>query len=236
MKCARAAALAAATLVFAGAAHAEFKGGTVDLSYSTFTDDNDFAKYGASGQFDFQLGPNFGLQGDLALRNLDFADDTAKAAGLHAYTFLTPDAAVGAFYQAERLGDVDAEHLGLEASTTLYNGLKLQGYASRAFEGDMRGNVFGAQADLPLNQAFAIGGKIDYMDLEHDTEATRIAVNASYSLPGVSFYGEVGQLNADVGGYDDSEAFVGLGAKFRFGQSQQATFGERGFGALLPGF
>ncbi|MEI4470247.1 hypothetical protein [Frigidibacter sp. MR17.24] len=237
---ARLAALATGSAMFAAllapAAHAEFKGGTVDLSYSTFTDDDDLSKYGASGQFDFQLGPMFGLQGDLAARQLDFLDDTSTAAGLHGYVMTMPDTAVGAFYQAEGLQDYDSEQLGLEAATTLYSGVKLQGYVSRAFAGDVNGNILGAQADYPLSESVAIGGKVDYMNLEHGTEATRLALTASYSLPGVSFYTELGKLNGDVDGYDDGDTFVGLGAKFRFGREQQATFGERGLGSLLPGF
>lgn len=126
--------LAAISLVLAGsAAHAEMTGGQVKLSQSGFTDDFSVAKTNISGSVELAFGPQFGMQMDLGINMLNFADETATNFVTHGTYKVGDSTALGLFYGMDAVNGGRTDVYGVEAAQNFGTG-GVQGYVAHAEE------------------------------------------------------------------------------------------------------
>lgn len=223
--------LALASLLAANAAHAvEVTGAEAGLEFSTLTGDaDDLNKFTASGSLELSFSQEFAIQGDVALSELGWVDESGKSVGLHAI-YNAPAFSAGIFYGKDWIDGEDAEYYGLEGggASGLFRG---EGYIGRIDDGVYDGTIFGIRGEYAATDTVAIGARYDSMRIE-GIDMFRLSLTAGYAVDNFELSGEVGRADAD---YIDSETFVSIGAKMNFGARNGTTFDRRGLLAVMPG-
>lgn len=215
----------------------EFTGGDIDLSYSAFTDDTDYAKAQLDGSFEYGINRSFGVQVDGAAAAFGFIDETGSNVTLHGIWHTGTAGSAGIFVGSDRIDGESTEFYGLEYGMDVGGGFGVEGYAAFAEDHGEDGALYGIKGEYAFaNTGFSVAGTLDYLDLDSGISATKLGVTGNYALsPTGSIYAEVGNVNLDIGPIDDNEAYVGVGARIHFGAARGATFDRRGLIQLLPG-
>ncbi|MDZ4309365.1 MAG: hypothetical protein U1A24_02230 [Cypionkella sp.] len=224
-------ALAAAGLVLiASAAQAEMTGGQLKLSQSGFTDDFSVAKTNISGSVELAFGPQFGMQMDLGVNLLNFADETATNFVTHGTYKLGDSTAIGAFYGIDAVNGGSTDFYGVEAAQNFGTG-GVQGYVAHAEDSGNSGTVMGISGGMVMGNGVGIGGSVDHGSFD-GTSLTRYGVRGSFGLGESSkMFAELGALDTDAG----SETYAKIGATYNFGENSGLMFGDRSLFNLLPG-
>lgn len=222
---------AAVGLVLAGsAAQAEMTGGQVKLSQSGFTDDFSVAKTNISGSVELAFGPQFGMQIDLGVNLLNFADETATNFVTHGTYKLGDTTALGAFYGMDAVNGGRTDVYGFEAAQNFGTG-GVQGYLGHAEDGNGSGTVLGVSGGMVMGNGVGLGASLDRGTFD-DFSLTRYGVRGSFGLGESSkMFAELGALNTD----DGSETYAKIGATYNFGANSGLMFGDRSLFNLLPG-
>ncbi|OYU40032.1 MAG: hypothetical protein CFE33_05545 [Pseudorhodobacter sp. PARRP1] len=216
--------------LIASAAQAEMTGGQVKLSQSGFTDDFSVAKTNISGSVELAFGPQFGMQMDLGVNLLNFADETATNFVTHATYKLGDSTALGAFYGLDSVNGGSTSLYGVEAAQNFGNG-GVQGYVAHAEDGNGSGNALGISGGMVMGNGVGLGASLDHGKID-GTSLTRYGLRGSFGLGESSkMFAELGALNTDAG----SETYAKIGATYNFGSNSGLMFGDRSLFNLLPG-
>ena len=223
-------------VVLASAVQAEVTGGQIKLSQSGFTDDMSIAKTNLSGSIELGFGPQFGVQVDLGVNMLNFADETATNIAAHGVYKLSDRTAVGAFYGMDRLAGATNDFYGVEAAQNFGTG-GVQGYLARGEDAGASGTVIGISGGAVMGNGFGIGASLDHGTFDGGLSLTRFGVRGSLGLGERSkMFAEVGTLNSAISGFGSgSETYAKIGATYNFGDNSGLTFGDRSLFNLLPG-
>ncbi|MDO8985376.1 hypothetical protein [Cypionkella sp.] len=217
-------------ILTASVAQAEMTGGQVKLSQSGFTDDFSVAKTNISGSVELAFGPQFGMQMDLGVNMLNFADETATNFVTHGTYKLGDSTALGAFYGMDAVNGGRTDVYGVEAAQNFGTG-GVQGYLGRAEDGDGSGTVLGVSGGMVMGNGVGIGGSLDHGSFD-GASLTRYGLRGSFGLGDSSkMFAELGALNTDTG----SETYAKIGATYNFGTNSGLMFGDRSLFNLLPG-
>ncbi len=229
-------ALAAALLVAASPVAAQVTGGSLDIEYDFPTDGGDFGGTTYSGAIEYSITRDFSVSADIAGYRLDNLDNDATSITIHGIYHLDDMTSFGAFVGADELQDADRETLfGFEAGTE-FGAAEVEGYiGSRAFDEDSF-TLFGADGKYGFGNGISAIGSVSYA-ANDDDDITRFALGAEYEITGgPQFYAEIGSVTDETFGDDDSQAFIGLGARVAFGAERGTTFGQRSLFEIKPGF
>ena len=223
-------------LVISNSAQAfEFTGGSIDLNYSAFTEDNDFATTALTGAVEFGFNRNFGVQFDLGTFAYDFVDESGTNAALHAIYHINETSSLGAFYGRDEIDGEGVDFYGVEIGQE-FQDFGVEAYIGAGDDSGVSATVFGLTGLYEFDQGFGLGASWERMDFNGDLDLTRFAVKADFAVgSNVDLYAEFGSFSADGFGVSGSENFFGIGAKFNFGASRGATFEDRGMLKLIPG-
>ena len=217
-------------ILTASVAQAEMTGGQVKLSQSGFTDDFSVAKTNISGSVELAFGPQFGMQMDLGVNMLNFADETATNFVTHGTYKLGDSTALGAFYGMDAVNGGRTDVYGVEAGQN-FGTDGVQGYLGRAEDGDGSGTVLGVSGGMVMGNGVGIGGSLDHGSFD-GASLTRYGLRGSFGLGDSSkMFAELGALNTDTG----SETYAKIGATYNFGTNSGLMFGDRSLFNLLPG-
>ncbi|EPX79836.1 porin [Litoreibacter arenae] len=213
----------------------ELTGGSVDLSYSAFTDETDVSKLALQGSVEAAFTRNFGAQLDLSYHDFNLVNDSGTNVTLHALYHVNEVASLGLFYGRDSDGTTDIDFYGIEGGYEFAD-FDAEMYLATGDEAGISGNILGISGRYGLNEQTGLGGSIDRVDFDGGVDVTRIGLKVDHDLTETfNLNAEVGTLRASASGVSDSEAFVGIGAQFKFGAERGATFGKRGLLDLLPG-
>lgn len=228
-------ALCGATLICAQAAQAaEIIGGSVELSYSSFTEDSSVRRVGIDGSMEIGFTQNFSAQVDLTHHDLNAAGGDATTFAAHGIYHMNDVTSFGAFYAVENTNTGTFDYYGLEAGHEVGQ-FDLEGYIARADANAVDADVIGVSARYDLANTFGVTGSYDHIDIAGaDLSTTTLRVDRDVAQ-NVNLFVEVGSARAAAGGLSGSETFVGLGGKITFGAERGTTFDARGLARLLPG-
>lgn len=230
---------AASAALFAcamGPAHAvEVTGADITLGYSAFTEDNDFNASALEGSLEVGFNKQFGVQLDLGYHKFGAIDDDATTATLHGIYHVDDATSLGLFYGRDSALGGNIDFYGIEAGHE-YDRFDVEGYVAHGEESGFSGTVVGLSGAYAATDSFKLGLSLDNADFDGGVTVRRVGVKGAYDFgTAASVYAEIGSLNGKVGGFSDSETFVGVGASFSFGADRGATFGQRGLAHLIPG-
>ena len=228
-------ALIGATIALAPAAQAaEITGGSVQLSYSSFTEDSSVRRTGIEGSMEIGFNQNFSTQIDLGHQRFNESDEDTTTLAVHGIYHLNDVTSFGAFYAIEDSSDGSFDYYGVEAGHEVGQ-FDLEGFLARADADAVDADVFGVSARYDLGNTFGVTGSYEYIDISDvDLSTTTVRLDRDVA-ENVNLYLEVGSARANAGGLSGSETFVGLGGKISFGAERGATFDGRGLARLLPG-
>lgn len=216
----------------------EVTGGLIDLSYSTFLDQNDLDKGSVAGSVELAFARTFSVQIDAGSDSFGASGLDTLALGLHGIYHVDSATSLGAFFTHENADqggpDDSIDYYGIEGGydlgTTSY-----EGYLGRADGGGTDGTVFGVSGRYSMPNTIGVTGALDYVDiagLEISTLSVRLDGDVSQNL---NLFVEAGASKFDVSGVSDTEPFVGIGARVTFGANRGTTFERRSLGNILPG-
>lgn len=182
------------------------------------------------GSFGFGLG-GLSLQGDLAKRFSNGGPD-ALSLGAHVVSEVGAASAVGGFLTYDDLANSgDDLKLGVEGRFAVTDALALEGYLMRVNRSGGRSD-FGA---LGLDASYDLAGgstlNAGVFNAGGNTDLTRYSVGIGYAVsPAFSV-----KLDASrVVSASDRDSVLGLNLEYQIGGG--ATFGQRDYPHLLPGF
>lgn len=224
-----------ATFLFSNAALAgEISGGSIGLSYSSFTEDSDFSRIGVEGSIEYAFNRDFSVQGDLAFQNFGESDLDSTTFGAHGIYHVNDDTSLGAFFMREDVDDGDGNFYGIEGGYETGQ-VEFEGYAGN-FDGDGdNATILGISGRYEFSNALGLTGSFDQIDGD-GVELSRYGVKLDRDVsPTLNLFVEVGSADVEAGGLSGSETFVGLGGKIVFGAERGATFEQRGLTRLIPG-
>jgi len=214
----------------------EVTGGSVGLSFSAFAEETSVNRVAVDGSVELGFNRNISVQIDLAYSDFNFTGLNTTTLGLHGIYHLSDTTSLGAFYVNEdENGGGDLDIFGVEAGHDAGQ-FEVEGYLARVNGGGADGDMLGVSARYELPTALGVSGSYDRVS-GSGADFRKFAVQLDRDVsPSVNLYAEVGTARLNVAGLTDSEPFVGLGGKFVFGAQRGATFGQRGFTRILPGF
>ncbi|MDO6592115.1 hypothetical protein DS901_12425 [Loktanella sp. D2R18] len=230
-------ATAALTLCTTGAMAQGFTGGSVDLSYSGFANDDDrefdMAKFDAAGQF--AITNEISFAGNLTVRNSDALGEAITGLFVHGIYNINPDVSLGLFAGQETTGFYDITTYGGEVA---YVSGPVEG---QAFIGssDITGDtitIFGVAGSYGFGNGFSAIGSFERADAnDTDVFANVLEIGAEYALEnGAAFYASVGNAQFGFMGLTEDENFFRIGATFNFGPDGGTTFDRRSFTDAYP--
>ena len=227
--------LTAALALGATAAQAvEVTGGSVGLSYSAFADETDFNRLGLEGSMELGFSRNLGLQIDTAYHDFDFFDINSTLLGLHGIYHVNDATSLGVFYTREESEGEEADIFGLEAGYEVQE-WEFEGYIANIDTDAGDATLGGIKARYEMVEGFGLTGSYDRGE-EDGGDVSRFAIRLDRDVSAnTNLFLEVGSAKAEVGGFSNSEPFVGLGGKINFGADRGTTFDQRGTARLIPG-
>lgn len=221
--------LAALAAVPGVAGAQDFRGAELSAEVLSFDNEGD-----SLGQTTYRGSAEMGLgafAGAVDLSFYDFEDvDGLRGLTLHGIYDALSFATVGAFYVREDVGDESFGTFGIEAASAV-GPVGVEGFASFS-GGDADARVLGLDGTFDVRNDISVTGSARIIDGD-DGNLSRLALGAEYRFArGPALYGELGRL----GGDDDSETFVGFGARIAIGPGGGTTFDPRGLTEALTGF
>jgi len=230
--------IAAAVLavIGSGAMAQGITGGSIGVEVTQPTDFDDFTGTNYFGAIEYGITRQFAVSADLSSYRFDSIDEDATSATLHGVYHLSDSASVGVFYGQDRREDDSSLNIyGLEGGAEFMGG-QVEGYVGMA-DNDAETLILGADGTYAYNEAISFIGGLAYQDSGDDGSATTVSLGAEYTISGgPSLYAELGNANVDTGTVEDSETFIGLGARINFGAARGTTFGQRSIFEALPKF
>lgn len=216
---ATAAALAA---VLASSSNAqEFSGGEIGLEYNLNASEtsNNNASYNAGVEFAF--GREYAI--GVTAQNLDINDASSNLT-LHGIYHLNPKATVGLFYSRD---EDEVQGYGIEGGTTLGRG-EIGGYVGQRSLESEDVMIVGFESRTQVSDQITFFTDFDIVSDDRFGAATS-ELGMSYAFDqGPEAYVQVGR--ASVFGDDienDSETYIGVGARITFGAKRGSTFESR---------
>ncbi|MEX3315827.1 hypothetical protein [Sulfitobacter sp. PS-8MA] len=211
----------------------EMTGGSVGLTYSTFTDETDLNRVGLEGSVELGFPRNFSLQIDAAYHDFDWVNAESTLLGLHGIYHMNAATSFGLFYTREKFEGEEADIAGVEVAHEIQD-WRFEGYI--ADTDSITGGTFGGvQARYEMSQGFGLTGYFDRSEANNG-DLTRFAVRLDRDVsPSTNLFIEVGSAEADFGSGSETEPFVALGGKIMFGADRSTTFEQRGLARLIPG-
>ena len=221
-----------AALFAHGAQAAEVTGATLGIDYSAFTEDSGGTvdKTALSGSIELGFDRNFGLQGDLSLGRLGFAEADFTSFALHGLYHASENASVGVFIGRDVIEGDGQTFYGAEAGFE-QGQLAADIYVASFKDSDVSNQMLGIGAGYNANENITIGMSHDRLDIE-GIDLSRTQLEAEYRLETVTLSAQLGSADVDDLG---SETYFGIGAKLAFGAKRGTTFEQRGFLSVLPG-
>ena len=226
-------------VAFTSAAQAvEISGGSLDLSYSAFTDDTDVDKLNVAGSVELAFTHAASAQLDLGRDAFGTSAADIMSLGLHGVFHLDQATSLGAYYSRDTVdagGARDSANLyGVEAGHDT-GPLQIEGYLGRAEASGADGTMLGVSARYAMPSTIGVTGSIDYLDiegLEVRTLKARLDGDVSENL---NLYVEVGTGKVRAFGASASEPCFGIGGRITFGAARGTTFERRSIGEMIPG-
>jgi hypothetical protein len=210
-------------------------GGEVSIGHSVFIDDTDFARSSLEGSVELGFSKSIGVQVDAGISSFNVISETSTAFAVHGIYHFNEATSAGVFVGTEELASESDAFYGAEVGTEFTQG-DIEGYVEFGEDSGVDVTVIGLSGSYQLNDTFALGASVDYVEFDGGIDLTRVGVRGDYAVgQQTDLYAEAGSLSADAFGLTGSEAFVGVGAEFNFGAERGATFGRRGLARLLPG-
>jgi len=236
MKIKMAGALCAFAALSSGSYAAELTGGSVDLGYSAFTDNSDFARTALRGQAELGFNRNWAAQLDLGSYSFDTLGDTGTNVTLHGIFHVNDQVSLGAFYSRDDLQGGDADSIGVEAGFDLNENVAAEIYLSTGDNNGIDGNIIGFDLGYNVPDQWELSVGMDRASFDFGVDLTRLSLGAEYQTQGpTNIYAEFGSLDANAFGLGGSEPYVGVGVRLDFGADRGATFGQRGLLDMIPG-
>lgn len=204
-------------------------GATLGLDYA-YNADRHQSQTVIGGSFDFGLG-GLSLQGDLAKRFSNGGPD-ALSLGAHVVGDVGSASAVGGFLTYDDLANSgDDLKLGVEGKFAMTDALTLEGYLMRVNRSGGRSD-FGA---LGLDASYGLAGgstlSAGVFNAGGSMDLTRYSVGIGYAVsPALTVKLDA----ARVVSANDRDSILGLNLEYQIGGG--ATFGQRDYPHLLPGF
>lgn len=221
---------ATAALFLALPAHAQgMNGATLGLDYS-YNTDRHLSQTVLGGSFGFGLG-GLELQGDLSKRFSNGGAD-ALSLGAHVIGNVGAASAVGGFLTYDDLANSgDDLKLGVEGKFAMTDALSVEGYLMRVNRSGGRSD-FGA---IALDASYGLGGgsslNAGIFNASGNTDLTRYSVGIGYAVsPAFTVKLDAARLVSA----SDRDSVLGLSLEYAIGGG--ATFGQRDYPHLLPGF
>ena len=221
---------ATAAVFFAFPAVAQgMNGATLGLDYG-YNADRHLSQTVIGGSFGLGLG-RLSLQGDLAKRFSSGGTD-ALSLGAHLVGGVGTGSAVGGFLTYDDLSNSgDDLKLGVEGKFAMTDRLSVEGYLMRVNRSEGRSD-FGA---LGLDASFGLAGgstlNAGFFNAGGDTDLSRYSVGISYAVsPAFNVKLDAARLVSA----SDRDSVFGLSLEYQIGGG--ATFGQRDYPHLLPGF
>jgi len=239
--------IAAAVLavVGTGAMAQGVTGGSIGVEVTQPTDFDDFVGTNYFGAIEYGINRQFAVSADLSSFRFDSVDQDASSATVHGIYHLSDTASLGVFIARDMLEDSEASNIfGVEDGTNIYGieggtefmGGQVEGYVGLA-DNEAETTIFGIDGNYAFNEAISFKGGAAFMDSGDVGSASTISLGGEYQITGgPSLYAEVGSVSTERGVVDDSETFVGFGAKINFGAARGTTFGQRSAFEALPKF
>lgn len=211
-------------------------GGSIGVEVTQPTDFDEFVGTNYFGSIEYGINRQFAVSADVSSYRFDSLDEDATSATLHGVFHMSDTASVGAFFGRDKLEDGDAVNIyGIEGGTEFMGG-KVEGYLGMA-DNDAETVIFGVDGTYAFSESISFRGGAAFSDSGDDTTASTISAGAEYTISGgPSLYAEIGNASVEAGGLDESETFVGIGARINFGAARGTTFGQRSVFEALPKF
>lgn len=218
-----------------------FSGGSVGLSYSGFTDEDDAdfntTKFNAAAEF--AITNEISVAGDLTVRQADAVDDSLTGFFVHGIYGVGPDVDLGVFAGRESIQDIDLEVDTYGGEIAYRSGpVETEGYIGVSSILDADVTIFGAAASYGLGNGFSVTGAFDRADVnDEDIAFTTLEIGTEYALGnGAELYANLGNIQFDFGGASNDTNTFRIGANFNFGPDGGTTFDRRSFFDTYPIF
>lgn len=234
------AALLGASVLAAPAVAFELTAGSIGLEKGQFVDDGvrGFDKAGLKGSAEFQVAPQFSIQGDLGVYDLGRTDGSATSVALHGIYQHSPDTSFGAYVG---LDNAKFDSLGRQAEDVGFYGVEIANnngqlgtevYVGGINDSQIKGTQLGLKGRYAVNESAGVSARFDTLRLT-GPNASRLGVGGDIALGQTgTLYGEIGRAKMNSLG---NENFVTIGAKVNFGHKASTTFSQRGILDMLPG-
>ncbi|SEW10580.1 hypothetical protein SAMN04488515_1071 [Cognatiyoonia koreensis] len=211
-------------------------GGSIGVEVTQPTDFDEFVGTNYFGAIEYGINRQFAVSADVSSYRFDSLDQDATSATLHGVYHLSDTASLGGFYGQDKLEDGDSINIfGVEGGTEFMGG-QVEGYIGMA-DNDAETMIFGVDGNYAFSESISFKGGAAFSDSGDEGSASTISIGAEYTITGgPSLYAEVGNVSVDDGGTDESETFVGVGARINFGAARGTTFGQRSIFEALPKF
>jgi hypothetical protein len=229
--------VALAGVAWTGIASAqEFKGAEVSAEVLSYTDDGDIAQTTYRGSLEFGVFGGFGVAADLSFYN--FGDDESERnVTLHVLYDALAMATVGGFYSNEGYEDGSIDSFGIEAGRSM-GAAGVEGYLGFADDEESSYRFLGLDAAYDISPNISLTGGFSVIDGD-EVGSSRLSIGGEYRFgDGPAVYAQVGRFNLDFDGTpeDESETFIGVGARIAVGPNRGTTFDARGLTETLSGF
>ena len=207
------------------------EGGEVGLTFDNNTN-HGTSQTTLGGSLGFSLG-GLSLQGDLAKR-INSSGPGAVSLGTHAIANVGSQSAVGAFVTYDNHSGASHDYnWGVEGKFAVgqSSSFALEGYVMRVARdaGRSNFNALGIDAELGVGSASTLSA--GFFSADDATSLNRYSVGFSHEVaPNLSLGLEAARQNS--GSHRDTVLGLSLGYKFGNG----ATFGNRSYPQLVPGF
>ena len=223
-------------VIGSGAMAQGITGGSIGVEVTQPTDFEEFIGTNYFGAIEYGITRQFAVSADVSSYRFDSLDQDATSATLHGVYHLGDTASVGVFFGQDKLEGEDSLNIyGIEGGTEFMGG-QVEAYVGVA-DNDADTKIFGFDGNYNFNEAISFKGGAAFQDSGDEGSASTISIGAEYTITGgPSLYAELGNVNVDSGATDESETFIGLGARINFGSARGTTFGQRSVFEALPKF
>lgn len=211
-------------------AHAQGMGGaTLGLQHD-YNADRHLSQTALSGSFGFDLG-GLSLQGDLGKRFSNGGPD-ALSLGAHVIGTVGTASAVGGFLTYDDLANSgDDVKLGVEGKFAVTDALDVEGYLMRVNRSGGRSDFGAVGVDASFGLAGGSSLNTGFFNAGGSADLSRYSVGIGYA---VSPAFAVKLDAARVVSANDRDSVFGLSLNYAIGGG--ATFGQRDYPHLVPGF
>ncbi|SDY49143.1 hypothetical protein SAMN05444004_101567 [Jannaschia faecimaris] len=225
-------------LLVSPAAAVELNGGDFNLEYSWFDQDigdTTVDTFSFDGSVEVGFSHNLAAQLDLGRYKFGFINETGTNGALHAIYNLNESTALGAFYSVDEIFSESTDFYGIEAVYDT-DQFELEAYIGRGEDAGVDGSVYGVLGAFSITESIDITGSAENASFDGDVDFSKYAIGMRFfATPKVAFTTSIGSFEANAFGLSGSETFFSVGAEFKFGQNEGATFGKRGLLTLIPG-